>query len=278
MSSLFSDPPFPRGTTLLQGEAIELMDGMPIAGAEVAGTLKALPDVVPGTGPAAVRRSNRLVYCLAARYVGTTTINVAGADRGRWYVIDRSNPLGAQFNTAAAATDILAGRIVGVLDEHLTTEVRPNDIVWLVIGGPTSALKAANSVISNAGVEISSGTTVVLATQANRVGTVADPSGTVSVTTASGTGNDTASIVISTTIANYALLAVGNHLSGVNVPTGSTIRTVSNLAVSGTTVTATLGVGGNVTTSIATGTNNVTITNQSYTGTLMRVMVDCNVV
>lgn len=278
MSSLFSDPPFARGTTLLNKEAIELdVNGFPIAGREIAGSVKCFQDVNPGTGPAAVRYSNRNVYCMAVRYVGTSALNAgdSGADKGKWYVIDRSSPLGAQFSTAAAATDIAAGRIVGVLDEYLTNEVRTNDIVWLVVGGPTSAVKSANSILSNVGVEVSSGSTATLSTQANRVGHVADPSGTVTVGTASGTGTGQ-TIGVTTTTANLALLAVGNHISGTNVPTGSTITSVT-YSISGTTVTATLGVGGSVATAIATSTV-VTVTAQSYAGTTLRVNVDCNLV
>jgi len=279
MSSLFSDPPFARGTSLLNKEVIELdTAGFPLAGREIAGSVKAFADVNPGTGPAAVRYSNRLVYCLACRYVGTSALNPAdnGADKGKYFVIDRSNPLGAQFTTTAAATDALNGRMVGVLDEYLTTEVRTNDIVWLVIGGPTTAVKAANSIITNNYIEVSSGVTANGSTVANRIGFVADPSGTVTVGTASGTGTGQ-TIGITTTTANLALLAVGNHMSGTNVPTGSTISSVSNLSVSGTAVSATLGISTSVATAVAT-TTVVTITNQSYSGTTLRVNIDCNLV
>ena len=99
MSSLFSDPPFPRGQTLLNNENIDLdPNGNPIAGVEIVGTVKVFPDLVPGTGPAAIRNSNRLVFCIAARYTpvdGITKLNIGGtgADKGKWYVLDRRGPL-----------------------------------------------------------------------------------------------------------------------------------------------------------------------------------------
>ena len=181
MSSLFSDPPFPRGTTLLNNENIDLdPNGLPIAGGEIVGSIKVFPDMVPGTGPAAIRNSNRLVYCLAARYTpvdGITKLNVGGtgADKGKWYVLDRRGPLGT-FSTAAAATDITDGRIVGVLDEYLNTEVRPNDIVWLVVKGPSTTQKGNTVVIPGGlGIEVASGLSVTKATTVNMVAQSIDP-------------------------------------------------------------------------------------------------------
>jgi hypothetical protein len=281
MSSLFSDPPFARGTTLLNKEAIELDVNLnPVAGREVVGSVKSFSDVYPGTGLASQRYSNRNVYCIAARYIGTTSLNPGnnGADTGKWYVIDRKGGVGTAFSTAAGATDILQGRLVGVLDEYLTSEVRPNDIVWLVIGGPTQAKKAANVNINDVGVEISSGSTVTLGTQVNRVGYAIGPSGTVtsSSTEASTTGN-AATVKISTNISSVGLLVVGNDLSGSGVPTGATISSVAALEISGTTVTATLGIKGVVLSAIPTSTT-LTITDSlsGYAGTTLRVNVDCN--
>jgi hypothetical protein len=279
MSSLFSDPPFARGTTLLNKEAIELdTAGFPLAGREIVGSVKAFADVNPGTGPAAVRYSNRLVYCMACRYVGTSALNPAdnGADKGKWYVIDRANPLGAQFRATAAATDALNGKMVGVLDEYLTTEVRTNDIVWLVIGGPTTAAKAANSTIVNNYIEVSSGTTVTGSTVANRVGFSADPSATVSVATA-GTNAGT-TVGISTSIGNLHLIAKDSVLSGTGVAAGTKVASVSSLSISGTTVTATLTVDTAFTAAVSVATDSLTLTTQSYSGTTLRVNVDCNLV
>lgn len=279
MSSLFSDPPFARGTTLLNKETIELdPNGIPVAGREIVGVVKAFADVLPGTGLGA-RYSNRNVYCIAARYVGTTSLNPGnnGADTGKWFVIDRAGGIGSTFKTTAGANDILQGRIVGVLDEYLTSEVRPNDIVWLVIGGPTQARKAANTHIYDTGVEISGGSTVALSSQANRVGYTIGPSGNVDVSTASGTG-DATNIGITTTPACIHLLTPGYGLYGNNVPGTATILSVQNLSISGTTVTATVNIKGTIINSIGVAANAVSIIDSlsSFSGTTLRVNVDCN--
>jgi hypothetical protein len=279
MSSLFSDPPFARGTSLLNKEVIDIgTDYFPVAGREIVGSVKAFSDVNPGTGPAAVRYSNRLVYCMACRYVGTSALNPAdnGADKGKFFVIDRANPLGAQFRATAAATDALNGKMVGVLDEYLTTEVRTNDIVWLVIGGPTSAVKAASSTIVNNYVEVSSGVAVTGSTVANRIGFSADPSATVTVATAGTSGGTT--VGISTTIGNLYLIAAGSVLSGTGVTAGTKVASVSSLSVSGTTVTATLTVDTVFSGAVSTGTDTLTLTTQSYSGTAVRVNIDCNLI
>lgn len=279
MSSLFSDPPFARGQSLLNKEVIELdTAGLPLAGREIVGAVKAFADVNPGTGPAAVRYSNRLVYCMACRYVGASALNPAdnGADKGKWFVIDRANPLGAQFRATAAAGDVAAGRMVGVLDEYLTTEVRTNDIVWLVIGGPTAAVKSANSRILNNYVEVSSGSTANGSTAANRVGFAADPSATVSVVTAGTNGGTT--VGISTTIGNLHLIAKDSLLSGTGVTDGTKVSSVSSLSISGTTVTATLTVDTAFTAAVSVATDSLVLTTQSWSATALRVFVDSNIV
>lgn len=224
MSSLFSDPPFPRGTTLLNGELIELDgSGNPVAGGEIVGQVKAFQDIVPGTGAAAIRKSNRLVYCVAARYTGTSDLNVGGADKGKWYVVDRRNTL-ATFSTTAAATDHLDGRLVGVLDEYLTVTVRPNDIVWLVVKGPTSAAKGATVVIPGGlGVEISSGSTVAKSTQANMVGQAIDAS--VPYTGSASNGSTALTVTDGTGI------VAGMPVSGTGIASGTYVASVSGTAV-----------------------------------------------
>lgn len=278
MPSIYSDPQFGRGQTLLGGSAVDVeVTGLPSAGGEAVGAVKAFPDVSPGTGPASIRYSNRLVFCIAARYVGSTTLNAGnlGADRGKWVVLDRASPL-ATFSSFAAATDIAAGRVVGVLDEYLTSEVRTNDIVWIVVRGPSQAAKTANAAISvtssNANLEVAAGGLSALSTTpANYVGQSIDPFGTVTTTAASGTGTG-ATVPITTTLANYNLLQVGLNISGTNVPANATITSVSQPVINGTTVTATLGLSGTVATAVANGAT-LTIGGPSYAATLCRVMV-----
>lgn len=230
MSSLFSDPPFPRGTTLLNNENIDLdPNGNPIAGGEIVGSIKVFPDMVPGTGPAAIRNSNRLVYCLAARYTpvdGLTKLNVGGtgADKGKWFVLDRRGPLGT-FSAVAAATDITDGRLVGVLDEYLNTEVRPNDIVWLVVKGPTSAQKGNTVVIPGGlGIEIASGLAVTKATTANMVGQSID-----AVLLKTGTASSAST---SLTVTDATGLVADMPVTGTGIAAGTYVASIA-----GTTVT-----------------------------------------
>ena len=137
MSSIFSDPFWRRGSTLLNAEPIDLDgSGNPIAGTEVVGQVKAFQDVRP-TGDGA-RFSNKLVYCIAVRYTGST-------------VSDASTVAGKRYNLNAAQTEISALRSKanadsavpsGVLDEYLTGELRQNDIVWLVVKGPCDVVSS----------------------------------------------------------------------------------------------------------------------------------------
>lgn len=153
MSSLFSDPPFTRGTTLLAGADIELVNGAPVAGAEIVGSVKAFRDIHPYTGQL---YSNRLVYCVAARYTGAE-LDQAGviAARGVGYVFATTAPL-TNFSAEVTQANVAAGLAFGVLDSYLTGTLRPNDIVWLVIDGPCEVAKASGAVIAvGAAVEVS---------------------------------------------------------------------------------------------------------------------------
>lgn len=155
MSSIFSDPFFRRGSTLLGGETIETDANGAIAGREVVGQVKAFQDQKPtGLGE---RYSSRLVYCVAARYTGSS--NLTKADAGKLFVYDAtatSGDLLGGFKDLATATNAKAGQAVGVLDEYLTVDVRPNDIVWLVAKGPTSVRQTAVSIAKGKGISPSS--------------------------------------------------------------------------------------------------------------------------
>jgi len=160
MSSLFSDPPFPRGATLLNGEQIDLdANGNPIAGVEIIGQVKAFQDIVPGTGPAAIRNSNRLTYCVAARYRGATVAD-ASTVAGLLYAFDIGVGANGQpqslteFTSLATNANIIAGRDYGVLDEYLTGTLRTNDIVWLAVGGPTAAQSSGTAITNGAQIEV----------------------------------------------------------------------------------------------------------------------------
>lgn len=226
MSSLFSDPPFPRGATLLTGELIELdVNGNPLAGVEIVGQVKAFQDVVPGTGPAAIRNSNRLVYCIAARYVGTTTINVGGADKGKVYVLNDMGPL-STFSATATTTDTANGKMVGVLDEYLNLEVRPNDIVWLVVKGPVAINKDNALIAAHGKVQVSaSGGTIQTHTSTNPIVGVTIRSGVTTTGTSAGAG-------ATFTVGSAAGIAIGQTVSGTGIAANTTV-----IGISGTTVT-----------------------------------------
>lgn len=152
MSSIFSDPGWRRGGTLLNGETIEVdIAGTPIAGSELVGQVKCFQDFDPSSG---ARKSNRLIYCVAARYTGSTALTPA--DAGKVYVFHADAPL-SEFSAEAAAADATAGKVLGVLDEYLTVSVRQNDIVWLVVKGPTSVKKITSAGVNKGvAVEVSS--------------------------------------------------------------------------------------------------------------------------
>lgn len=161
MSSIFSDPFFRRGTTLLSGETIDYaVDGTtPTQGTEVVGQVKVFQDVNPsGSGE---RYSNRLVYCVAARYIGNDT---TGANMRRQIVTFSSAKPLTEFGVSGQAIEAAAGaggkttktdvdtnaRDIGVVDEYLPNDlaIRKNDIVWVVVKGPTAVAKETGSALS----------------------------------------------------------------------------------------------------------------------------------
>ena len=153
MSSIFSDPGWSRGRTLLQGEVIDYDDAptntVPTAGKEIVGQVKVFQDVHPITG---TRNSNRLVYCVAARYTGSTALT--SADAGKVYAFSTTRPL-AEFSAVATAENINTdGRSYGVLDEYLNVTVRQNDIVWLVVKGPTQIQSSGTAIAAGAAIEV----------------------------------------------------------------------------------------------------------------------------
>jgi len=155
MSSLFSDPPFTRGSTLLGGEVIETDGNGPIAGRAIAGQVKIFQDINPSTKSL---NSDRLVYCVAARYMGSNVADVTTI-AGNLYVFDATvsgtTQVGALENFSALGTssNITNTAVAfGVLDEYLTGAIRTNDIVWLVVKGPCSVRQSAAIVGANAAV------------------------------------------------------------------------------------------------------------------------------
>lgn len=153
MSAIFSDPLFRRGSTLLGGEQIEVdAAGNPVAGTEVVGQVKVFQDVNPvGQGE---RYSNRLVYCVAARYKGST-VSDASTVAGEVYAFDAATPL-TEFTSKATSANVDADVAIGVLDEYLTGQLRQNDIVWLVVKGPAKVKQTATAINAGVAVKVSS--------------------------------------------------------------------------------------------------------------------------
>lgn len=165
MSQIFSDPPFRRGSTLLGGDFTETGTGINLPGGEVVGSVKVFQDVDPSTGK---RYSNRLVYCVAVRYKGSD-VSDATTLAGKVYLIDTAHENAKPFATItnlATEANVAAGRHIGVLDEYLTGELKQNDVVWLVVKGPASALRTAAAVNDGVRVQVSgtAGSIVALTT------------------------------------------------------------------------------------------------------------------
>lgn len=137
MSSLYSDPPFPRGSTLLAGETIETDAIGPIAGRDIVGQVKVFQDTDPFSG---TDNSNRLAICVAVRWTGSTGGIVAG-DVVKFTAAALLSESDAKGSTSA-------GTIFGVVDEYIpsTTTIRQNDIIWVVVRGPATAKFAATGV------------------------------------------------------------------------------------------------------------------------------------
>lgn len=161
MSSLFSDPPFRRGVTLLNREVIEYTTdaayatAVPVAGTEIVGQVKVFRDVHASLG---IKYSNELVYCVAARFKpNAASTTLTSADRGKAVVIrntaTNSNDMHSTVefdDTWATNANVNAGQRVGYIDDYLSVTVRANDICWLVIKGPSLVAKTTDAAI-NAG-------------------------------------------------------------------------------------------------------------------------------
>lgn len=145
MSSLYSDPPFPRGTTYLAGETIESDAIGPVAGRDFVGQVKVFQDCNPTTG---LEHSNRLVTCVAARWTGSTGGIVAGD------VVAFDFSTNGLTNVAAKGSTTV-GVTFGVVDEYIpsTTEIRQNDIVWVAVRGPAGA-KFTSTAVASAGTAV----------------------------------------------------------------------------------------------------------------------------
>ena len=169
MSSLYSDPPFRRGSTALALSATDVVttDSVGVVeGRSIVGTVKVFQDTNPTTG---ATLSDRLVFCVAARYKGSSALD-ATTNAGLVYLFDTAAPL-EQFGNAGgpvATSSNLTSAIqsYGVLDEYLTGSVQPNDIVWLVVKGPCAVKQTAAAITKAAFVGPSTAGSVATAASA----------------------------------------------------------------------------------------------------------------
>lgn len=151
MSAIFSDPPFRRGTTLCSGDFTQTGTGNDLPGSEIVGQIKAFQDVNPSTG---VRNSNRLVYCQAVRFLAADVSDVTTI-AGTVFAVDLAFENGKPFATitsAATNTNVGAGRHYGVVDEYLSGTLKQNDVIWIVVKGPTAIKQAAATSLANGAV------------------------------------------------------------------------------------------------------------------------------
>lgn len=154
MSSLFSDPPFRRGSTALgfistdnaTTDAVGVVEGRSIVG-----QVKVFQDINPTTGAVL---SDRLVYCVAARWKGSDVAD-ASTIAGNLYVFDAASAAGQtvsleNFSAVGTSSNITNTSVAfGVLDEYLTGFLRTNDIVWLVVKGTCSVRVTSTSIAAN---------------------------------------------------------------------------------------------------------------------------------
>jgi hypothetical protein len=161
MSSIYSDPPFPRGGTLLGFQSPATLDDppapatpQPIEGRDIAGEVKVFVDANPFTGQV---NSQRLVYCVAvrAKQTGVTNGNRATnltAGKVVKFAAGSLSELDADNQAASTDNAAIAG-MVGVVDEYLPQAPLVNDLFWVVVKGPTSAL-FTTAAVSTAGVPV----------------------------------------------------------------------------------------------------------------------------
>lgn len=169
MSSIFSDPPFRRGTTLAAGDFGDAAtSGVNILGGELVGQIKAFQDVDPSTGQ---RYSNRLVYCQAVRWLGGAVADattVAGAP----YKVSATHENGKPFcsiTEQAVNSDVPAHDVV-ILDEYLTGSLTNNDVVWAVVKGPTAVRSAGTAIANGAQVQLNVSSPTLVTGSTNQLG------------------------------------------------------------------------------------------------------------
>lgn len=155
MSSIYSDPPFPRGDVLIGLDDPAALDsGNPVQGSDIVGRIKVFRDVNPSTG---IDFSERLVYCVAVRAKQNGVANgersnltagtVVKFAAGSLTELDNS---AANSNLAAAGDTATIAGMVGVVDEYLPKAPLVNDVFWVVVKGPTTA-NVTTTAIANAG-------------------------------------------------------------------------------------------------------------------------------
>ena len=136
MSTLTADPGFGRGQTL--GVTVTMYEAENGDGSTVVGVRKVFRDEDPKTG---ALKSNRTVECIAVKNTSGSAL-LPGAV--------------AKFKDAAILSEVdglatTSTALMGVVDEYLPAAgVANNEVLWLVVRGPSTVTKTATSVSAGA--------------------------------------------------------------------------------------------------------------------------------
>ena len=153
MSTLTADPKFSRGQVL--GVTWKAYDADNGDGLKVIGSRSVFLDENP---IAKKRLSNRTVECVAVKNSSGAVLVPGSIVKFRVHDGATTTPEDAGLayvSGAAASTDVL----FGVVDEYLTSSVPVDEVCWVVVAGPSAALKVTGTAITaNTSVNISATT------------------------------------------------------------------------------------------------------------------------
>jgi hypothetical protein len=153
MSTLTADPKFSRGQVM--GVTWKAYDADNGDGLKVIGSRSIFLDESPITKK---KLSNRTVECVAVKNSSGGVLAPGAIVKFRAHDGGATTPEDAGLAYAsgvAASTDVL----VGVVDEYLTNSVPVDEVFWVVVAGPSAALKVTGTAVTaNGSVNISATT------------------------------------------------------------------------------------------------------------------------
>lgn len=146
MSTLTSDPKFDRGKTLginvayydsvNQPQDLQVGDGL-----TVVGTHSVFRDENPATG---ALYSNLTVECVAVKHVVETPSADPTDDYLQCGDKVQLDPTYLDGGRALGATGGAVATLYGIVDEYLTAPVKPGEVCWVVVRGPTAGAAVAS--------------------------------------------------------------------------------------------------------------------------------------